>query len=78
MTMSTREEKETWLEGMLRGWGIREVWAKVLAGAILGAMTALGVLGSASCSAGSAAKAAYVHGVIHRITGTPCCMTPQK
>lgn len=40
----------TWLTGLLTGWGIRESWAKILAGAIIGAAVAAGVLTLDSCT----------------------------
>ncbi len=33
-----------WLTGLLSGWGIRESWAKLIAGAIAGALAASGFL----------------------------------
>ena len=42
------ETKHTWLTGLLTGWGIKKSWAKVLAGAIIGALCAAGLL--CSCS----------------------------
>ena len=40
--METHKEKISWLTGLLTGWGIRESWAKMIAGAIVGAVTAAG------------------------------------
>ena len=77
--MSTEREKQTWLAGLLQGWGMKEVWAKVLAGALLGILGALGVLGSTSCSADTAAKAARLHELYHTLSGQPCILvTTQK
>lgn len=42
--MSTNKEKYSWLAGLLTGWGVKESWAKVLAGAVIGALVAAGVL----------------------------------
>ncbi len=42
--MSTNEEKRNWLASLLSGWGMGETWAKVVAGAVIGAMTAAGIL----------------------------------
>ena len=36
--MSTNKEKVSWLTGLLTGWGIKESWAKVIAGAVIGAL----------------------------------------
>lgn len=38
------KETHNWLAGLLTGWGIKECWAKVIAGAIVGALAALGLL----------------------------------
>ncbi len=38
-------EKISWLAGLLTGWGIRESWAKIIAGAIIGALAAAGMNG---------------------------------
>ncbi len=40
------DNKTSWLTGLLCGWGIRESWAKVIAGAVIGALAAAGILGS--------------------------------
>lgn len=40
----------SWLTGLLTGWGVKESWAKILAGAIIGAAVAAGVLTLPSCS----------------------------
>lgn len=42
--MNTQENKHHWLTGLLTGWGIRESWAKIIAGAIIGAASAIGLL----------------------------------
>ncbi len=49
MNMNT-ENKTSWLAGLLSGWGIKESWAKIIAGSIAGAMAAAGFL--TSCSEG--------------------------
>ena len=43
-------DKYTWLTSLLTGWGVKESWAKVLAGAIIGALVAAGVLAASSCT----------------------------
>lgn len=41
--MSEEQEKaKTVLTSLISGWGVKESWAKVLAGAIVGALAALG------------------------------------
>jgi hypothetical protein len=49
--MSSENNHINWLAGLLTGWGIKECWAKLLAGAIIGALSAAGVLCASSCSA---------------------------
>ena len=49
--MSSENNKVNWLTGLLTGWGIKECWAKILAGAIIGALSAAGLLCSSACSA---------------------------
>ncbi len=48
--MSTNKEKVSWLAGLLSGWGIKESWSKILAGAIVGALCAAGVLTCSGCA----------------------------
>ncbi len=38
------QEHTNWLAGLLTGWGIRECWAKIIAGALAGALAAAGFL----------------------------------
>ena len=47
--MKNTQNKYTWLTSLLKGWGIKESWAKVLAGAILGALCAAGVIALDAC-----------------------------
>lgn len=48
--MSKKVEKVNgWLVGLLTGWGVKESWAKLLAGAIVGALCAVGVLALDGC-----------------------------
>ena len=44
------KKTHTWLTGLLTGWGVKESWAKILAGAIIGALCAAGVLSLDSCT----------------------------
>ena len=39
----------SWLTGLLTGWGIKESWAKVIAGAVIGALVAAGILTQPGC-----------------------------
>lgn len=41
--MNTNHDKVSWLAGLLSGWGIRESWAKIIAGALIGAASAIGI-----------------------------------
>ncbi len=54
-TMNT-ENNTSWLAGLLTGWGIRESWAKIIAGAIVGALAAAGFLTSCSENLGQLAE----------------------
>ncbi len=47
--MNTNKEKVSWLTGLLTGWGIKESWAKVIAGAVIGALVAAGILTQPGC-----------------------------
>lgn len=38
--MDNKQEKINWLKSLLTGWGIKESWAKLIAGAIIGAICA--------------------------------------
>lgn len=42
--MSTNNEEKSRLVSLLKGWGMGETWAKVIAGAVMGALAAAGVL----------------------------------
>lgn len=44
------KKTHTWLTGLLTGWGVKESWAKILAGAVLGALCAAGVLTLDGCT----------------------------
>lgn len=48
--MSTNKEKVSWITGLLTGWGIKESWAKVIAGAVIGALVAAGILTVTGCA----------------------------
>lgn len=49
--MTTKKEKtHSWLTSLLTGWGIKESWSKIIAGAIIGALVAAGVMTSTSCT----------------------------
>lgn len=48
--MSTNKEKHSWLTGLLTGWGIKESWAKIIAGMVIGALAAAGLLTSCNAS----------------------------
>lgn len=48
--MKRAEQAHGWLAGLLTGWGIKECWAKVIAGAIVGALCAVGVLTLDGCA----------------------------
>ena len=49
--MSKESKAYDWLTSLLTGWGLKESWAKLVAGAIIGACVAAGVLTLDSCTA---------------------------
>lgn len=49
--MSTNKEQYNWIEKTLAGFGVPGNWAKVIAGAVIGALIAAGILTQTSCSA---------------------------
>lgn len=70
--MSTNKEKHSWLTGLLTGWGIKESWAKVLAGAIIGALCAAGVLTVSGCSRVTPEQVYSAHELYHVLSGKEC------
>lgn len=50
MTNEKAKNAHSWLSGLLSGWGLRESWAKIAAGAVIGALVAAGVLQLTGCS----------------------------
>lgn len=44
------EKKHEWLTSLITGWGVKESWAKVIAGALIGALVACGFLSSCTWS----------------------------
>ena len=66
------KDKYTWLTSLLTGWGVKESWAKVLAGAIIGGLVAAGVLSVSSCNNVTPDQVMHAHNVYHAITGTEC------
>lgn len=46
----SNKTKYTWLTSLLTGWGVKECWAKVIAGAFIGALCAAGVLSLDGCA----------------------------
>lgn len=86
MNNDTHKEKHSWLTGILTGWGIKESWAKIIAGAIIGALIAAGAITSTSCTATGnitpeqvqrgKTVAALLHEAAHAATGTKCRIIP--
>lgn len=70
--MSTNKQKLSWLTGLLTGWGIKESWAKIIAGAVIGALAAVGALSMDSCTPAQVKQAATVHELYHVLSGTDC------
>lgn len=61
--MDTKEKQYGWLAGLLTGWGVKESWAKVIAGAIIGALAAAGLL--SSCSGATTAEQLNMIGALY-------------
>ncbi len=63
--MNTNNNNTSWLASLLTGWGIRESWAKIIAGSIAGALAAAGFLTGCSPQPQvlAAAPAAIVSGI---------------
>lgn len=40
----TAEKAAGFFSGLLTGWGVKAVWAKVIVGAVMGALAAAGIL----------------------------------
>ena len=70
--MKTNKDRVGWLAGLLTGWGVKESWAKAIAGAVVGALVAAGVLALDSCTPGAVHQAGLVHELYHSVTGKPC------
>ena len=49
--MSKETKAYNWLTSVLTGWGLKESWAKLVAGAVIGACVAAGVLTLDGCTA---------------------------
>lgn len=58
------ENKTSWLAGLLTGWGIKESWAKIIAGAIIGALCAAGALSSSGCGTAGSLSLSSDQGVL--------------
>lgn len=74
-----KEPKRSWIEAFLTGLGVPANWAKVLAGAIIGALAAAGLLSQNGCTA---SVDIYPTGEQHFegtiAIGHPATVTPQK
>lgn len=71
--MNKTKETHSWLAGLLTGWGIKEAWAKLIAGAVVGALAAAGLL--TSCEQVKRITPEQVqrwHKAAHVATGTEC------
>lgn len=61
-----KNEKFNFIKSMLTGWGLSESWAKLLAGAIIGALCACGFL--SSCTPLNTEQAQIAHAIIEVMT----------
>ncbi len=66
------KEKANWLAGLLHGWGLRESWAKIIAGAIIGALAAAGALMGTGC------RASYAQSADGSIRSTVCILPIER
>ncbi len=63
--MGNYADRTSWLAGLLTGWGIRESWAKIIAGAVIGAAVAAGLLSGCTATYSQAADGAVEwHGAV--------------
>ena len=60
------KEKFNFIKSILSGWGLSESWAKLIAGAIIGALCACGFL--SSCSPLNIEQANVAHAIIEVLT----------
>ena len=75
--MYTNNDKTSWLTSLLTGWGIKESWAKIIAGAIIGALCAAGLLTTA-CKHVTPQQLQQAHELYHATTGEPCLITTEN
>ena len=64
--MSDKKDKYSWLVSIISGWGLSQSWAKLIAGAIIGALCACGFL--SSCSPLSTEQAQIAISIIEVMT----------
>ena len=60
------------LAGWLAGLGVPGNWAKVIAGAVIGALAAVGVLTMSGCGNVTPVQVHAAHELYHVMTGTEC------
>lgn len=48
--MKPEEKAYGWMRSLLSGWGLNECWAKLIAGMVVGALAAIGILSSCTVS----------------------------
>ena len=79
------EKAAGFLTGIFTGWGVPANWAKIIAGAIIGALIAAGVITSTSCTHKELTPeqvqqvqttAILLHEAYHATTGEPCRIIP--
>lgn len=74
--MNNNKENYTWLTSLFMGWGLKEAWAKLLAGAVIGALCAVGFL--TSCSEVTPSQIYSAHELYHSITDKPCIFVDES
>lgn len=67
-----------WLTGVLTGWGVKECWAKVLAGAVIGALAAMAALSQSGCTVEVGLPYGQSWGVSVELPPTHVTVNPSK
>lgn len=70
-------ETASWLSSLFTGWGLKACWAKVLAGAIIGAIAAacgLSLSGCQELTPEQVQRIESAHELYHILTGKECIL----
>lgn len=72
---NNKETAFNWLLGVFTKWGVGETVAKLIAGALIGAMVAVGLL---SCKTITTEQMHTAHEIYHQLTNDPCIFTVEN